>query len=238
MPSTCHPLRPRSPPETPKPIQVCSKGLKLRCLGPWKRTKMWSTKQGRLRAAMLIEWWMIIIVQNDSAMFYWTMKFIYIYIHMSIHKHIYKYKYIDNNLLPSQKGNAASIWFNGASAESRSFFSNHRLGVDSSINSGDESKGITQIGCCDLIWSCSSWISHVWDGQPILMYTWVCISVIEEITCNMTIYRERGWKKIIRVKEEREGGEEILSPFGRALVPPAAWCKRLQNSQVPSVFTR
>ena len=35
-------------------------------------------------------------------------------------------------------------------------------------------------------------------------------------------------------KEEREGGEEILSPLGRALVPPAAWYKHHQSSQVPS----
>lgn len=67
MPSTCHPLRPWSRLETPKPIQVCSKELKLLCLGPWKRTKMGSTKQGRLRAAMVIEWWIIMNVQNDSA---------------------------------------------------------------------------------------------------------------------------------------------------------------------------
>lgn len=68
MPSTCHPLRPWSRLETPKPIQVCSKELKLLCLGPWKRTKMGSTKQGRLRAAMVIEWWIIMNVQDYSAM--------------------------------------------------------------------------------------------------------------------------------------------------------------------------
>ena len=71
MPSTCHPLRPWSRLETPKPIQVCSKELKLLCLGPWKRTKMGSTKQGRLRAAMVIEWWIIMNVQIDSAMLHW-----------------------------------------------------------------------------------------------------------------------------------------------------------------------